>query len=90
MVVLGKDLADAREEGCLVGLEQVSLVRPEEALHGRPGQMERAIALAVDALPGDLFGGRARARGIGFDARPDTAVGRVARGLDRQPLVAAG
>src|ERR671913_3313 len=74
MVARLEHLLDAVEEAPDVGLEQVRLLRPEEAEHSRTSQVERAIAIAMNSRPDVSLGFRRRTRGLCLEQRPPAAV----------------
>ena len=92
MVARLEHVAHAVEEAVDVRLEDVVLLGPEEAEHRRARQVERAVALAVDALPRPLpWPRRSGATPRALQQRAAAAVGPVALALStREPLVGAG
>src|SRR3990172_8645068 len=90
MVARREDVKDRLEEALDVRREQPLLLRPEEALHGRSRQVERAVALAVDTLPRLILRRVRGSRRLRGERRPPTPVGAVARSLTREQRVGAG
>ncbi len=90
MVACLKHVAHTGKEAVNVWLQELSLLRPEEALHGRAGQVKRSVAVAVDALPRLILGRSRGPRRLGHQQRPAAAIGWVTLCLAVQPLASAG
>src|SRR6476646_1615591 len=82
-------LAQAIEETVHVGLDELGLIGPEDALHGRGREVERTVAVAVDLLPGALLGLACRGGSIGPDLGAPSAIRLVALGLGGDALLGA-
>src|SRR5687767_12583001 len=87
MVACLEDLAHLGEEALHVRCQQLLLMRPEEAHHRRAGEVERAVALAVDALPRLRLCRFSRPRRLSAEERSPATIGAIAHRLSGEESV---